>query len=313
MIDTITLASRESVLAMRQTKIVKDTILSFYPKMNINILPLVTKGDTNLKEEIWKMGGKGIFMKELDECLIAEKADLAVHSLKDVPIKIPSELELIALLPRANPHDVLVTSESTSLKQIKSNATIGTSSLRRMTQIKRVRPDITVMPLRGNIVTRLAKLKVDSLDGIILAKAGLDRIGYKENHQNILDLYNHTPTMGQGTIAIVRKKNNIKTDTIVEKINCKNDWFSSKIERTITQLLDGDCRAPIGAITLPINNVWITTVFIGDVSGGRSIIECSEIDPAQDNWQSKCQELFVKIKNKGGLELIAKSKEMVAY
>lgn len=244
----IRIGTRKSKLAMTQTELVRDLIQEKFPQMEIELVPMSTKGDQILDRSLTSFGGKGVFTKELEEALLAGTVDLAVHSAKDMPMEFPEGLGLGAVLRRANPGDVLVTVCGTQAKDLTPGSVIGTSSLRREIQIKRINPQVQIKLLRGNVQTRLQKLKDGEYDGILLAAAGLERLGLTQPeglHLEYLDTELFVPASGQGILAVEIRNGELAE--VMNAIHSEEAAVMLRAEREYLTILGGGCNAPCGA------------------------------------------------------------------
>ena len=245
----IIVGSRESPLAMAQVdiffKLLKNLFgEKFFYKLEQKFFK--TSGDKFLEKKISTIGNKGLFTKEIDEAQLNFKIDIGVHSLKDLPTKLPKGLKIGAVLKRDAPNDLIMTREKVKLKDLKKNSVVGTSSIRRAVQIKRLRPDLELKEIRGNVGTRINKLKNGEFDAIILAHAGLKRLKIKEHFEKI-EIKKMIPSPGQGVIAIVIRKND-NLSVLLEKLNDQKTFIESECERNFLSALDGSCKTPIGAL-----------------------------------------------------------------
>ncbi len=212
------------------------------------ITVIKTSGDRIQDRSLADAGGKGLFTKELEEALLAQRIDFAVHSMKDVPTQLPDGLVLAAILPREDPRDVFISRKVRSLSQLPANAHVGTSSVRRKAQLLRVRPDINACLLRGNVDTRLAKLEAGEMDAIMLAHAGLKRMGLTHHVTAILDSSDWLPALAQGAIGIETRADDRRTIAAIEKLNHKETEIALACERAFQAALDGSCRTPIAGL-----------------------------------------------------------------
>jgi hydroxymethylbilane synthase len=244
--EKLVIASRESRLAMWQAKHVQALLQGLYPLCEITILGMTTKGDEILDKSLSKIGGKGLFIKELENALLDGSADLAVHSLKDVPMEMPVGFELAAILEREDPSDAFVSNEYDSLKEMPQGSKLGTSSLRREAQIKKNFPHIEVVPLRGNLDTRLAKLDRGEFDAMILATAGLTRLELATRIKMRILPEDMLPAAGQGALGIEILANKI----LAEQLSPLRDVLATyqvNAERQVSRRLGGSCEIPIAA------------------------------------------------------------------
>ncbi|MEI7426437.1 MAG: hydroxymethylbilane synthase [Betaproteobacteria bacterium] len=245
--ERLVIASRESRLAMWQAKHVQALLKGLYPHCEISILGMTTRGDQILDKSLSKIGGKGLFIKELENALLEGKADLAVHSLKDVPMEMPEGFELTAILEREDPHDAFVSNQYDSLKQMPKGAKLGTSSLRREAQIKKKFPNIDIVPLRGNLDTRLAKLDRGEFDAMILATAGLTRLELTHRIKASIPPEECLPAAGQGALGIEILSQNIELAQFIAPLRDILATYQVSAERQVSRRLGGSCEIPIAA------------------------------------------------------------------
>lgn len=254
--NKITIVSRKSKLALRQAEIVKQQLMLTRQDIQVDIIGISTVGDEVLNTPLNKIGGKGLFVNELEKYLLENKADIAVHSMKDVPTNLAEGLAIGAILPRADARDVFVSQKYADIYGLPKNSVIGTSSLRRQAQILALRPDLIVEPLRGNVETRIQKLLDEKYAAIILAAAGLQRLGLYEWLNCPLDFEKMLPAAGQGAIGIEYKV----TNNILPIIAALHDPITAacvNAERAMNKVLDGGCQAPIAAYAVVDNNTII--------------------------------------------------------
>ena len=289
MITTLTIASRESPLAMWQAEHIKKGIQGLCPSININIEGFKTQGDILLDQSLATIGGKGLFIKELEHALLSNKADLAVHSMKDLPMDIPKEFKLAVITERGDPRDAFVSNHYDSLEALPPGSIIGTSSLRRQSQIQAKFPKLKILPLRGNLQTRLKKLDEKSYDAIILAAAGLIRMGLKERIKLYIDSTLSIPAVGQGALGIEILENNTELLDLIAPLN--NDITSRCVlaERTVSRLLAGSCTVPLGAHAIIKGNKIYMRGFVATPDGSQIIF--SETNGPLDNPENVGQKL----------------------
>ncbi|QCI25801.1 hydroxymethylbilane synthase [Buchnera aphidicola (Sitobion avenae)] len=255
---TLRIATRKSPLALEQTKYVQKKILSLYPDLNIKLVPIVTHGDNILNQSLSKIGGKGLFIKELERALLENKADIAIHSMKDLPVNITKELSLVSICKRGNALDSLVSNNYESINKLPKGATVGTSSLRRQCQLITYRPDLIVSPLRGNIGTRLNKLDQGKYDAIILATEGLNRLNLKNRITQIIPAELSLPSCGQGAIGIQSRLHDKKVLFFLSHLNHINTVIEINAERAFCRKLESGCQIPIGSYAvLKKNKIWL--------------------------------------------------------
>jgi len=237
--------TRGSALALQQTRIAIDTLQKHYPDSAFILKIIKTKGDTVWDMPLGQVGGKGLFVTEIEEELLERKIDFAIHSMKDLPSDLKAGLVIGAILSREDPRDVFISHTVTSIADVKKNGVIGTSSMRRKVQILDINSHITVVPLRGNVDTRIKKIERESLDGIVLAYAGVKRMGFENAIKEILPLHVMTPPAGQGAIGIeVRNEN-----AVIEFLKPLNDTTTFEevmIERKLQTIIGGGCNVPLG-------------------------------------------------------------------
>lgn len=243
----LTIATRKSPLALWQANYVARQINTFLPNINIEVLGLSTRGDEQLETDLSKIGGKGLFTKELEQALLSGEADLAVHSMKDIPVDTTDTLAITAVCKREDPRDVWVSHTYPNWHELPKNARVGTSSLRRQMQLLALRPDLTIFPLRGNIGTRLAKLNEGNYDGIILAAAGLIRLELENKIASRFSFDEMLPAVGQGILGLQIAKQNTELAALLKPINCEQTWQCLMAERTVSQILGTSCQTPFAA------------------------------------------------------------------
>ena len=270
-ITNITIASRESPLAMWQAEHIKSKIIQLYPDIKINIKGFKTQGDILLNQSLATIGGKGLFIKELEQALLEKKADLAVHSMKDLPMDIPDEFQLIAITKREDPRDAFVSNNFDSLDDMPKGSIIGTSSLRRQSQIKAKYPDLIIEPLRGNLQTRLNKLDKKQYGAIILAAAGLIRLGLKNRIKKYLETTISIPSVGQGALGIEVLAENEALSKILKILNDDETSRCVLAERTVSRSLAGSCSVPLGAYASISDNELIINGFVASPDGSKII------------------------------------------
>lgn len=265
------IGTRASQLALFQANWVKEKLVQVHPHIKATLIKIKTTGDKIQDAPLANIGGKGLFVKEIEEALISKKIDLAVHSIKDVPTELPEGLHLSAITKREDPRDVLISREGRPLKDLPRGAKIGTSSLRRQAQLLHFRGDLEMIPLRGNLDTRLRKLDTLNLDGIVLAYAGVRRLGLDERITEIIPIDISLPAIGQGALGIETR---IGDEEIEEKIQFFNDPDSSiavSAERAFLRRLGGGCQVPIAAFGRIENATLKIDGVVGTLDGKRLI------------------------------------------
>ncbi|MDL1959155.1 MAG: hydroxymethylbilane synthase [Deltaproteobacteria bacterium] len=241
------LGTRKSALALAQSNWVKEEIETHWPEINVDLVKFTTKGDKILDVPLAKVGGKGLFVKEIEDALLRKNADIAVHSLKDVPSDLPEGLEVTIFPSREDPRDALISRAKLRLEELPEGARVGTSSLRRIAQLKNVRPDLEVASLRGNIDTRLRKLDEGQYDAIILAAAGLRRLGLGKRIIQLLEPEVMLPAVGQGALGIEFRSMNTEVRRILAPIHHEETSICVRAERAFLFKLEGGCQVPLGA------------------------------------------------------------------
>lgn len=245
--DKIVIASRESRLAMWQAEHIQARLQALYPHLSVEILGMTTQGDQILDKTLSKIGGKGLFVKELEVALAEGRADLAVHSIKDVPMVLPEGYTLAAICEREDPRDALVSARYADLSELPDGAVVGTSSLRRESQIRARYPRLVVKPLRGNVQTRLRKLDDGEFDAIILAAAGLKRLGLSERIRKELPPSESLPAAGQGALGIEIRADRADLMQLLAPLNHAATHACVSAERALARELGGSCQVPLGA------------------------------------------------------------------
>ncbi|MBK8258877.1 MAG: hydroxymethylbilane synthase [Polyangiaceae bacterium] len=241
------LATRRSALALAQSRAFAETLKRVTPGLEIEELHVVTSGDKTQDKPLTDIGGKGLFIKELEEALLDGRADFAVHSIKDVPATVPPSLVLAAIPKREDPRDVLVTRSGAKLADLPAGARVGTGSLRRALSLKQARPDLVIEPIRGNVDTRLRKVDEGQFDGVVLALAGLKRLGLTARATDILDPSISLPAIGQGALGIECRLDDKSTIEVLSSIIDRETSICVCAERAVMAAVDGNCRTPVAA------------------------------------------------------------------
>ena len=272
MIKKVTIATRESRLALWQAEHVK-ALLESRLGWQVTLLGMTTLGDQILDRSLSKVGGKGLFVKELEIALSEGRADLAVHSLKDVPMDLPEGFALACVLEREDPLDAFVSNQYASLNDLPQGAVVGTSSLRRLVLLKALRPDLKITPLRGNLDTRLRKLDEGGYDAIVLASAGLKRLGLDSRIRNTFAPADMLPAAGQGALGIEVRSDRADLIEALAELADQPTWLAVTAERTVSRAMGGSCSMPLAAFTkgagpegMQLNAVW------GDPASAEAVI-----------------------------------------
>jgi hydroxymethylbilane synthase len=247
---TVRIATRESALALWQAEYVKTQLEHFHPDINVVLVPMTTKGDIWLDTPLAKIGGKGLFVKELEVAMLEDRADIAVHSMKDLPVDFPPGLDLEVICPREDPRDAFVSNTYASLSDLPQGAIVGTSSLRRQCQLKAKRPDLDIRDLRGNVNTRLRKLDEGQYDAIILAAAGLIRLKMSERIAQTIEPEEMLPANGQGAVGIECRINDENIKALLAPLECSTTRIRVLTERAMNKALEGGCQVPIASYSV---------------------------------------------------------------
>jgi len=253
-IKTITIATRNSPLALWQAEYAAKLIEDTFPDIKTKLLPMTTKGDQILDVTLNKIGGKGLFLKELEQAMLTGQADIAVHSMKDVPAHMPDEFTICSIFKRHDASDAFVSNNHNTFDELPQNATVGTSSLRRQSQLLAVRPDLKIVPLRGNVQTRLKKLDDGEYDAIILATAGLERLEYHDRIKQKLDMTTCLSAVGQGVVGVECLSEREDIIELLSQLNHQDTLKCVTAERTMNRILNGSCSVAIGAYAQWIND-----------------------------------------------------------
>lgn len=263
----IRIATRQSPLALWQAEHVAERLEHAFPGLTTVLVKMVTRGDKILDAPLAKIGGKGLFVKELEQGMLEGSADIAVHSMKDVPVDFPEGLHLAAILTREDPSDAFVSNRYANLAELPANAIIGTSSLRRQCQIKELFPDATIVALRGNVNTRLAKLDAGEYDAIILASAGLKRLGMAARISQSLPTQVSLPAIGQGAIGIECRSDDTEINAILQVLHDDATGLCVTAERAMNARLNGGCQVPIGGFAELENGQITMRGLVGNPDG----------------------------------------------
>ena len=277
----ITIGSRGSQLALWQAEWIKSRLMSLHPGVSVTIQIIKTKGDKILDVPLAKVGGKGLFVKEIEEALLGGEVDLAVHSMKDMPGQIPDGLHIGAVPERELPLDVLISKDNKAFKDLMPGARIGTSSLRRASQLRHARPDIEIVPLRGNLDTRLRKLTTENLDAIVLAAAGVKRLSLEDRITQYLDTDIMLPAAGQGALCVETRIDDTDTNALVQPLDHQVTRDVITGERAFLNHLGGSCQIPIAAFGEIKQNQYRLRGLVADLEGTQIISGAQEGAPDQ--------------------------------
>lgn len=256
--NVLKIATRESPLALWQAEDVKSRLLALDEEIRVELVKMTTKGDQLLDSPLAKIGGKGLFVKELETALLDGHADIAVHSIKDVPAVVPEGLQVVHILERENPHDALVSNRYSSLDELPDGAIVGTCSLRRQAQVLAKYPSLEVLTLRGNVNTRLRKLDEGEYDAIILASAGLIRLEMQDRIAQEFTVEESLPAAGQGIVGIETRVDDEDTIELMDRLHDNETSYRVQAERALSARLDGGCQVPIAAFSqIDGNELWL--------------------------------------------------------
>lgn len=299
----IVIASRESVLAMWQAKYIQKRLGELYPQTEISILGMTTRGDQILDQSLAKIGGKGLFIKELEQALEDGRADIAVHSMKDMPMNIPEEFKLAAITEREDPRDAFVSNQYAGLKELPEDSIVGTSSLRRESQLRAQFPRLQVQPLRGNVQTRLRKLDEGKYAAIILAAAGLKRLGLSDRITALLSPEQSLPAVGQGALGIECRADRMDLIELLQPLHHHKTAFCVEAERAMSRILGGSCQVPLGAFAEIIDGSLQLRGFVAQPDGRRMVSDTLAGKP--ETGIAMGQQLAHKLITQGADEILA--------
>lgn len=265
------IATRKSPLALWQAEFVKSKLENIYPDLKVELVKMTTQGDQILNSPLSKIGGKSLFIKELEVGIMEGRADIAVHSMKDVPYELPQGFEIGAILERENPFDAFVSNDFNSIQDLPIGAKLGSCSLRRIVQVKAMRPDLEILDLRGNVNTRLKKLDDGEYDAIILACSGLTRLGFDNRIKQDLSPDDSLPAVGQGALGIEIKANDHEISSLIKPLIHQKTQIEVNAERALNTTLQGGCSVAIGAFATSENSKLTLSGMVGNVDSGEII------------------------------------------
>jgi hydroxymethylbilane synthase len=266
---TLRIATRKSPLALWQAEYVKRNLLKHHPDLTIELITFTTQGDKILDTPLAKIGGKGLFVKELESAMLAGEADLAVHSMKDVPMECPEGLAITTICEREDPTDAFVSNHFATFDDLPQGAIVGTSSLRRQCQLRALRPDLVIRDLRGNVGTRLGRLDNNEYDAIILASAGLKRLGLASRiAQPLTQLL---PAVGQGAVGIETRTNDVELHQLLAPLHHTQTALCVQAERAMNRRLQGGCQVPIAGYATINNQTLTLNALVGSIDGQQII------------------------------------------
>jgi len=302
--DRIRIATRESQLAMRQTNMVAEALRARIPGLAIEVVGMTTRGDRILDRPLAEVGGKGLFVKELEAALAEDRADIAVHSLKDVPMELPPGFALATFGPREEPLDAFVSVRHASLEAMPAGAVVGTSSLRRECQLRRAHPRLAFRALRGNVNTRLAKLERGEYDAIILAVAGLRRLGFEERIRATVPAETSLPAIAQGILAVEYPQSRGDLARLLATFEDAATATAARAERALGRVVEGSCDVPLGALARVGESRFTLEAFIGLPDGSQVVRDRLEA-PASEA-EAAGERLGQRLLDNGGREILAR-------
>lgn len=296
------IATRQSPLALWQAQYVQQRLMAAHPGLQVELVPMVTKGDVILDTPLAKVGGKGLFVKELEQAMLENRADLAVHSMKDVPVNFPEGLGLVTICEREDPRDAFVSNHYNAIDELPQGAVVGTSSLRRQCQLSSRRPDLIIRSLRGNVGTRLGKLDAGEYDAIILAAAGLKRLGLEDRIRQALPAELSLPAVGQGAVGIECRLDDSALITLLQALNHSETAVCVRAERAMNTRLEGGCQVPIGSFAvLEDDQLWLRGL-VGAPDGSQMVT--GERRGPREQAEQMGISLAEELLNKGAREIL---------
>lgn len=302
--STLVIATRASRLALWQAEHVQRLLQDLYPDCKVSLLTMTTRGDQILDRTLSKVGGKGLFVKELETALLDGRADLAVHSLKDVPVELTAPFALPVIMQRSDPRDAFVSNDYANLDDMPAGAIIGTSSLRRESQLRQQYPHLTVQPLRGNLDTRLGKLDRGEYAAIILAAVGLQRLGLESRIRAYLSPEQSLPAAGQGALGIEVMESRTDMHTWLAPLSCPVTTACALAERAVSRALGGSCQVPLAAYAQVDQNTLHIRALVAEPDG--SVILRSEASGSADGAEQLGQQAAQELLGKGAKEILAR-------
>lgn len=301
----LVVGTRSSQLALWQADFVIGELAKKYPELVVEKRLMTTKGDKILNAPLAKIGGKGLFTKELETAMLEGEIDIAVHSLKDMPVVVPEGLVITAITQRADPGDAFVSSKYESFQQLPAGAKVGTSSLRRKAQLLHARPDLQIEDLRGNVNTRLRKMEEENFDGIILACAGLKRLGFGDKIRQVLPQTMCLPAVGQGALAIECRQADKETRELLEFLNDRCTRLCTEAERGFLATVEGGCQVPVGVHAVSAETGIRVEAVIASLDGSTLLRDAQEAE-VKDAQEARAVgvNLAEKLLARGGREIL---------
>ena len=301
----IRIATRKSALALWQAEHVAERLQSLDEVESVELVPMSTKGDEVLDRSLQKIGGKGLFIKELEVAMQEGRADIAVHSMKDVPADMPDGFCLACVLPRANHADALVAQQGTTIESLKQGAKVGSSSLRRQAQLRMIRPDLVIEPLRGNVNTRLAKLEAGDYDAIILAAAGLERLQLDHHISQVFEPSEMLPAAGQGVVGVECLDSREDLKAVLEKLNDDDSAATTTAERAIAFRLQANCQSPVASYATLSGKSLSLTALVASPDGVKSLKQT--LEGSVDEPEALGLQLADRLIEDGAMDILALS------
>lgn len=303
MTQTVRIATRKSKLALWQAEHIQQRLETLHPELTVELLPMSTKGDIVLDTPLAKIGGKGLFVKELEVAMLEGRADIAVHSMKDLPVEFPEGLELHTICEREDPRDAFVSNQYKNLNELPEGAVVGTCSLRRRCQVMEQFPHLIIKDLRGNVQTRLRKLDEGEFDAIILAASGLIRLELGDRITSFIPVEQSLPANGQGALGIECRSNDDAMKELLQPLQCQETRVRVLAERAMNRRLEGGCQVPIGAYAeLKGDNVYLRGL-VGDPNGQHVLRD--EIEGSVNDAEALGTELAERLLSKGAGEILS--------
>ena len=301
-VEIVRIATRKSPLALWQAEFVKAELERFHPQIKVELVTMVTKGDNILDTPLAKVGGKGLFVKELETAILEGRADIAVHSMKDVPVDFPAGLVLQTICQREDPRDAFVSNNYKMISQLPAGAIVGTSSLRRQCQLRAQRPDLVIKELRGNVGTRLGKLDNGDYDAIILAAAGLIRLELNQRIASFIEPEESLPAVGQGAVGIECRIDDQRMKELLAPLEHRETRIRVLAERALNKRLEGGCQVPIGSYcVLEGDNFWLRAL-VGSPDG--SVMLKEEVRGVIADAEAQAIVMADKLLDRGGREIL---------
>lgn len=302
--DRIVIATRESALALWQAEHIRARLETLHPGLRVELLGMTTEGDRKLGSSLAKIGGKGLFVKELEDALLHGHADIAVHSMKDVPVNLPEGFEIAAIGEREDPRDAFVSNRFGGLSELPAGSVVGTSSLRRESQIRARFPHLRVEPLRGNVQTRLRKLDEGQYDAIILAAAGLKRLGLGARIASLLSPEESLPAVGQGAIGIETRTGRADLQRLLAPLDDADTAWCVRAERAMSRDLGGNCTVPLGGFATITDGRATMRGFVASPDGSRIARAMRETVRAADGADALGHEVAQGLTNEGARDIL---------